>query len=43
MNREIKFRAWDGKQMYYSNDTQTVWMGGLEVSVNTNNRINQII
>ena len=34
---EIKFRAWDGKQMYYSNEEQTVWMGGLEVSVNTNN------
>ena len=33
--RTIKFRAWDGKQMYYSNQDQTVWMGGLEVSVNT--------
>ena len=35
MNREIKFRAWDGNKMYYSNENQTVWMGGIEVSVNT--------
>jgi uncharacterized phage protein (TIGR01671 family) len=38
MNRVIKFRAWDErtKKMFYSDENQTVWAGGLEISVNSN-------
>lgn len=37
--RENKFRAYcqKRKQMFYSDDNQTVWAGGAEISVNTNN------
>lgn len=35
--REIKFRAWDEwtQKMHYTNLHKTVWAGGKEVSVNT--------
>ncbi len=40
MNRELRFRAWDSdkKIMYYSDKNQTVWVGGLQVSVNTDEK-----
>lgn len=39
MSREIKFRAWDknDRKMFYSNKEVTVWAGGLEPSINTDN------
>jgi uncharacterized phage protein (TIGR01671 family) len=39
MKREIKFRAWDKRtnKMFYSNEDQTVWAGGIEISVNSTN------
>ena len=38
MNRNLKFRAWDKRTnvMFYSDENQTVWAGGLEISVNSN-------
>lgn len=35
--KEIKFRAWDeeNKRMLYSNEHQTVWVGGAVCSVNS--------
>jgi uncharacterized phage protein (TIGR01671 family) len=35
--REIKFRAWDKRtsKMFYSGEDQTVWAGGIEISVNS--------
>ena len=37
MSRIIKFRAWDklADKMYYSNKEVTVWAGGLEASINS--------
>ena len=32
--RKLKFRAWNGKKMFYTNDQHTVWVGGKCASIN---------